>query len=104
MVWLHNYIQSYKTRCVDWIEVNKYDLTKLRALSFVYLDVICIDPPKKALRELDDVLAPSGVMVVHDCNPGFAWNGAYQVHIQFMEELNQPGEIVFSLGIIKKVY
>ncbi len=84
-------------------DVNKFDLTKLGVLSFVFLDVDLYRPTKKALKELYDALEPSGIMVVHDCDPEVAaWKGAHRAYMEFVEENSKPVEIVNSLGIVEK--
>ncbi len=84
-------------------DVNRFDLTRLGALSFVLLDVDLYRPTKKALRELFDVLTPNGVIAVHDCDPKvIAWKGAYQAYMEFMKEIRQLAEIEYGLGMVKK--
>lgn len=85
-------------------DVNQYDLLTLGPLSFVLLDVDLYRPTMKSIRELYEMLNPSGIIVVDDCNSqSISFNGADQAYKEFVEEINQPIHIVYGqLGIIKK--
>jgi predicted O-methyltransferase YrrM len=85
-------------------DVNEYDLTTLGALSFVLLDVDLYRPMKKSLRELYEVLTPTGIIVVDDCDSkNTLWNGSDQAYKEFMEEINQKIQIMHGkLGIVRK--
>jgi ubiquinone/menaquinone biosynthesis C-methylase UbiE len=84
--------------------VNKYDLTTLGALCFVLLDVDLYRPMKKSLKQLYRVLTPNGIIIVDDCDSKVkAWDGADQAYKEFMQEINQPAQIVHDkLGIVRK--
>jgi O-methyltransferase len=85
-------------------DVNTYDLTTLGELCFVLLDVDLYRPMKKCLKELYKILAPNGIIIVDDCNEkDVAWDGSDQAYKEFMQEIDQPVEIVLGkLGIIRK--
>jgi O-methyltransferase len=85
-------------------DVNKFDLTRLGALSFVLLDVDLYRPMKKCLKELYRVLTPNGIIIVDDCDSKvIEWEGSAQAYKEFMQEINQPTQIVHGkLGIVMK--
>jgi O-methyltransferase len=85
-------------------DVNKFDLSKLGPFSFVLLDVDLYRPTRKCLTELYKMLMPGGIIVVDDCDSeNILWNGSDQAYKEFMEEINQPNEIVHNkLGIVRK--
>lgn len=84
-------------------DVNQFDLTILGPLAFVLLDVDLYRPTKKSLGELYRVLAPSGILVVDDCNPQGLWDGAERAYKEFILEIGQFPQIVHEkLGIIRK--
>jgi O-methyltransferase len=85
-------------------DVNKYDLTSLGPLSFVLLDVDLYKPIKKSLKELYSVLSPNGIIIVDDCNDkSITFDGSDQAYKEFMQEIDQPVEIVLGkLGIVRK--
>lgn len=85
-------------------DVNKYDLTSLGDLCFVLLDVDLYHPMNKSIKELYEILTPNGIMIVDDCDDkSIAWDGSDQAYKEFMQEINQPVEIVLGkLGIIRK--
>lgn len=85
-------------------DVNEYDLTSLKRLSFCLLDVDLYRPIKKSLRELYEILAPGGMIVVDDCDSSFElWDGADQAYKEFMKERNEVPHIVHNkLGVVRK--
>ncbi|MCX6139455.1 MAG: class I SAM-dependent methyltransferase [Candidatus Kapabacteria bacterium] len=85
-------------------DINRFDLTSLGQLSFVLLDVDLYRPMKKGLKELYEVLAPGGVMVLDDCDASSdQWDGSDQAYKEFMKERNMEIEIVHGkLGVIRK--
>jgi O-methyltransferase len=85
-------------------DVNNYNLTNLKPLSFVLLDVDLYRPMKKSLKELYSALSPGGIMIVDDCDENHvSWDGSDQAYKEFMQELNKPIEIVHGkLGVVRK--
>lgn len=85
-------------------DVNNYNLTSLRPLCFVLLDVDLYRPMKKSLKELYSALSPGGIMIVDDCDENHvSWDGSDQAYKEFMQEMNKPIEIVHGkLGVIRK--
>ena len=104
--WFDGTIKQNKINRVVSIQadVNHYDLTTLGPLSFVLLDVDLYRPIKKALKELYQVLTPGGMIVVDDCDANnVAWDGSDQAYKEFMDEMNEPMQIVHNkLGVIRK--
>ncbi|GLQ52537.1 hypothetical protein GCM10010872_39860 [Dyella flava] len=87
-------------------DVNEYDLTSLKKLSFCLLDVDLYRPIKKSLHELYEILSPGGIIVIDDCDPSNAfWDGADQAYKEFMDEKNESRRIVHNkLGVIRKIH
>lgn len=104
--WFDDTMKRHKIKRVRSIEtdVNEYDLTKLKPLSFVLLDVDLYRPIKKALPELYEALSPNGIIIVDDCDPDcFQWDGADQAYKEFMSKMKETPQVVHTkLGIIKK--
>jgi len=76
-------------------DVNNYDLTNLRPLCFVLLDVDLYRPMKKSLKELYEALSPGRIMIVDDCDENHvSWDGSDQAYKEFMQKMNKPFEIV----------
>jgi len=59
---------------------------------------------KKSLKELYRILTPNGIIIVDDCdNKDTCFEGSDQAYKEFMQEINQPVEIVLGkLGIVRK--
>ena len=104
--WFDGTMQQNHISRVSSIEanVNDYDLKTLGPISFALLDVDLYLPMKKCLKELYEVLTPSGMIIVDDCNPNdIRWDGSDQAYKEFMKEINQPPQVVHGkLGVIKK--
>jgi SAM-dependent methyltransferase len=85
-------------------DVNNYDLKSVGNLCFALLDVDLYLPMKKSLKELYNALSPNGIIIVDDCDPkNEAWDGSDQAYKEFMQEINQPIEIILGkLGIVRK--
>ncbi len=85
-------------------DINYFDFSSLGPLAFVLLDVDLYRPIKKGLEELYQLLAPGGVIIVDDCNPGNSkWDGSRQAYKEFVKELKLPELIIHEkLGVIRK--
>ncbi|GGA42836.1 TylF/MycF/NovP-related O-methyltransferase [Dyella nitratireducens] len=85
-------------------DVNEFDLTSLKKLSFCLLDVDLYRPIKKSLGELYAILAPGGMIVVDDCDASHeCWDGADQAYKEFMKDKNELPYIMHNkLGVIRK--
>ena len=104
--WFDGTMQDNNINRVRSIEtdVNKYDLRTLGSLSFVIVDVDLYRPTKKSLHELYEVLSPSGIIVVDDCDySNIRWDGANQAYKEFMKERSHSTQIIHGkLGIVRR--
>lgn len=80
-----------------------FDYSGLGPIGFALLDVDLYLPTKAALPRVFAQLQSSGVIVVDDCAPEQAYDGARQAYLEFMAELGREPEIHHrKFGIIRK--
>jgi O-methyltransferase len=83
-------------------DVNTFDFSPYRDISFCLVDVDLTRPVARALEEVHPRMAPGGVMVVDDCTPGVKYEGAYAAYVDFVERIGAPVDIRHDvLGIIQ---
>jgi O-methyltransferase len=83
-------------------DVNTFDFSPYRDISFCLVDVDLVRPVSRALQEVHPRLGPGGVIVVDDCTPGMKYEGAYAAYVDFVERIGAPVDIRNgTLGIIR---
>jgi SAM-dependent methyltransferase len=80
-----------------------FDYASIAPIAFCLLDVDLYLPIAKALPEIYRYLSPGGIIVVDDCAPDQAWDGALQAYGEFTEQMSLPNDVRHKkLGLIHK--
>ncbi len=80
-----------------------FDYSSIAPIAFCLLDVDLYVPIAKALPRIYENLSPGGIIVVDDCAPNQAWDGALQAYDEFVETENLPHDVRHGkLGLIEK--
>lgn len=80
-----------------------FDYSSIAPIAFCLLDVDLYLPIAKALPEIYKQLSPGGVILVDDCAPNQAWDGALQAYEEFTKQMGLPSEVRHKkLGLIRK--
>ncbi|HSR55166.1 MAG TPA: TylF/MycF/NovP-related O-methyltransferase [Alphaproteobacteria bacterium] len=80
-----------------------FDYASLGPIAFCLLDVDLYVPIAKALPGIYENLSPGGIIVVDDCAPDQAWDGALQAYDEFVKSMNLPSDVRHEkLGVIEK--
>lgn len=74
-------------------DIAEVDLTPYAPVAFCLLDVDLYLPIRDGLAKLAPVMAPGGVIVVDDCAPGGAWDGALQAYDEFVAETGRQADV-----------
>jgi predicted O-methyltransferase YrrM len=83
-------------------DVNTFDFSPYRNISFCLIDVDLTRPVSRALQEIYPLMAPGGVVVVDDCNPDQKYEGAGAAYVDFVGRCGAPVDIRNDvLGIIR---
>jgi O-methyltransferase len=83
-------------------DVNDFDFSHYRDISFCLIDVDLHRPVSRALREVYPRMAPGGVIVVDDCTPDRKYEGACAAYVEFVEGLGVAVDIRYDkLGIVR---
>jgi O-methyltransferase len=83
-------------------DVNTFDFSPYRDISFCLIDVDLLRPVTRALEGVHPRMAPGGIIVVDDCTPGVKYEGAYTAYMDFVERIGAPVDIRHDvLGIIE---
>jgi len=85
-------------------DAAEFDFATLGPIAFCLLDVDLYLPVHAALGRILDNLAPGGIVVVDDCDPGMAmFDGAEQAYREVAAGLPWPARIVLGkLGVLEK--
>jgi O-methyltransferase len=82
-------------------DVNTFDFSPYRDISFCLVDVDLERPVATALEQVFPRMAPGGIVVVDDCKPGRKYEGAYSAYVDFVERIGAPVDVRFDmLGVI----
>jgi SAM-dependent methyltransferase len=80
-----------------------FDYASIGPIAFCLLDVDLYVPIAKALPDIFENVAPGGIIVVDDCAPDQAWDGALQAYDEFVAARNLPHDVRHhKLGVIEK--
>lgn len=80
-----------------------FDYSTIAPIAFCLLDVDLYLPIAQALPEIYKHLSPGGIVVVDDCAPDQAWDGALQAYGEFTEQMGLPNDVRHKkLGLIRK--
>lgn len=80
-----------------------FDYASIGPIAFCLLDVDLYVPIAKALPGIYANLSPGGIIVVDDCAPDQAWDGALQAYGEFVQSMNLPHDVRNTkLGVIEK--
>ncbi len=80
-----------------------FDYASLGPIAFCLLDVDLYLPIIEALPKIYDQVVPGGVIVVDDCAPDQAWDGALQAYGEFVQARGLPHDVrCKKLGLIEK--
>jgi O-methyltransferase len=83
-------------------DVNTFDFSPYRDVSFCLIDVDLTRPVSRALAEVYPRMAPGGVIVVDDCTPDNKYEGAGAAYADFVGRVGAPVDIRNDvLGIIR---
>lgn len=84
-------------------DATKFDFDSIPKIAFALLDVDLYEPIANILPKLYDKLAPGGIVVVDDCEPGDKWEGALVAYKEYMASRGQEPNIVSGkLGLVRK--
>jgi O-methyltransferase len=83
-------------------DAKRFDFATIAPFSFCLIDVDLYQPVRSTLEAVYDLMAPSGVIVVDDCNPDNpVWRGAYEAYREFVDAREKPIDIrLDKLGVI----
>jgi O-methyltransferase len=82
-------------------DVNDFDFSPYRDISFCLVDVDLMRPVARALDEVYPRMAPGGIIVVDDCAPDRKYEGAYAAYVDFVERIGAPVDVRYEkLGVI----
>lgn len=80
-----------------------FDYATIGPIAFCLLDVDLYVPIIEALPRIYDQVVPGGIIVVDDCAPNNAWDGALQAYGEFTAATGLPGDVrCQKLGYIEK--
>jgi O-methyltransferase len=83
-------------------DVNSFDFTMLRDISFCLIDVDLMRPVVRSLEEVYPRMAPGGIVVVDDCRPDDRFDGARAGYLEVVERHRLPVNIRSDrLGLIE---
>jgi hypothetical protein len=74
------------------------DYAALSPLGVVLLDIDLYQPTLDTLLAIEPHLAPTSFVVVDDCRPGCAWDGALQAYVEFTEMRGVPMRLLAGKG------
>jgi SAM-dependent methyltransferase len=95
----NNHISRVKSIRAD---VNTFDFSPYRDISFCLVDVDLTRPVARALEEIYPRMAPGGVIVVDDCTPDQKYEGAGVAYLAFVERVGAPVDIRYdTLGVVR---
>lgn len=96
------HLNGYPQVEVHQADASKFDWSKVGSIGFCLLDVDLYLPTKAILPEVYSRLAPSGVIVVDDCQPSQIYDGSRQAYMEFMGSLGREPEIHHrKFGVIR---
>jgi len=102
--WFDQTMRNNKVTRVTSIQadVNSFDFSPYRDISFCLIDVDLMRPVKKAVEEVFPRMAPGGIIVVDDCVPDGKYDGALQGYTEFVKSIGFPVDIrEGKLGFIR---
>lgn len=80
-----------------------FDYSTIAPIAFCLLDVDLYLPIVAALPRIYENLTPGGIIVVDDCAPDQAWDGALQAYGEFVESMHLPQDVrCGKLGLVEK--
>ena len=82
-------------------DVKQFDFEGIRDISFAFIDVDLYQPVRAALEKVYPLMAPGGILAVHDCTPDGPYDGALQAYKEFTYGRNLPQEITYRIGLIR---
>jgi len=82
-------------------DVKTHDFAGIRDISFAFIDVDLYSPVKLALEKIVPLMAPGGIVAVHDCAPGNVYDGALEAYDQFITQRGLPRDIRYRLGFVR---
>lgn len=80
-----------------------FDYATIAPIAFCLLDVDLYVPIAAALPRIYENVVPGGIIVVDDCAPNQAWDGALQAYGEFVKSAGLPHDVrCGKLGLIEK--
>lgn len=89
---------------VDLVEADagNLDFRQFAPIAFALIDVDLYRPVARSLRAIAPFMSRGGRIVVDDCRPGQAYDGALDAYTEWCEDSRRPLEIVHGkLGVIR---
>ena len=89
---------------VDLVEADaaRVDYRQFAPISFALIDVDLYRPVAAALRAIAPCMSTGGRIVVDDCRPDHAYDGALAAYTEWCRDSHRPQEIVHGkLGVIR---
>ena len=74
-------------------DVNSFDFTMLREISFCLIDVDLMRPVVRSLEQVYPRMAPGGIIVVDDCQPNDKFDGARAGYLEVVGRHQLPVDI-----------
>jgi len=81
-------------------DASQFDWGSVGPIGAVILDIDLYQPTIAILNAIYPRLVPGGGIVVDDCVPGIAWDGALQAYQEFIKERGLPFERVGQMGAV----
>lgn len=102
--WVRRSLDLSGNSAVDLVEADagKLDYRQFAPVAFALIDVDLYRPVARTLRAIAPFMSAGGRIVVDDCRPDHAYDGALQAYIEWCKESQRQPEIRHGkLGVVR---
>jgi len=86
-------------------DAKKFDYSHVGPVALAILDVDLYSPVADALPKIYDQLVPSGMILVHDCEPypqGSIFDGGCEAYREFCRDKGMESKVFHGFGVVRK--